>query len=47
MNQKAPAVIAAGAFSPGSGKLLLAVGGMLCYNKMNYADNTIVSALFS
>ena len=35
-----------GAFSPQSGKLLLAVMGMLCYNKMNYADNIKVTAFF-
>ena len=47
MNQKAPTAMAVGAFSSLSGKLLLAVHGMLCYNKMNYADNTTVTALFS
>ena len=43
MNQKAPTVMAVGAFLPLLDKLLLAVFGILCYNKMNYADNITVS----
>jgi hypothetical protein len=44
MNQKAPVAIAAGAFLPSADKLLLAVSGILCYNKTNYAENITVSA---